>query len=362
MNPNISILIVDDDMNKIHNIISTIKEQIKDEPLKIDQAISISEAKEYLLKNKYHLLISDLQMPLHFDGELLPKGGEILVKEIYRKKNNLKVPLYIIGLTQHLEFTANFNNLWKVLLFNMALEDWKIYLRDLIFHITLIKENLHQFLIETIFVEGVNDFKLLQKTTELYFQNDVSKFKIEYVDFGGGTNWVARKIKLWAYSLNKKDNDQPLMAIGLLDNDKPGITTIEQLKFDINENSAERKTFSLIKTSSKYSPILKSIKSKGIEFYTTMEDLIGVDIWKLARNNDWLELRKKENFIGIENVDNELLILKGLTDDEILQTLYKVKDEFKDKFTNLAQTNSKSLINISYLLKDCISKLKLPPN
>lgn len=359
MNPNISILIVDDDMNKIQNIISTIKEKIKDEPLKIDQAISISEAKDYLLKNKYHLLISDLQMPLHFGEELLPKGGEILLKEIYRSKNKLNVPLYIIGLTQHVEFKANFNNLWKVLHFNMGSEDWKVYLRDFIFHITLIKDNLHQYVIETIFVEGVNDFKLLQKATEIYFQNYVSKFKIEYVDFNGGTNWVARKIKLWAYSLNKKVNNQPLKAIGLLDNDKPGLATIEQIKVDIGENSAELKTFSLLKTAFKYSPILKSIKSKGIEFHSTMEDLIGVEVWNLAKEKDWLELRTRESFIGIENVNMELLKSRELTNDEILQTLYKVKDDYKDKFTNLALANVNSLINISYLLKDCINKLKI---
>lgn len=359
MNPNISILIVDDDMNKIQNIISTIKEKIKDEPLKIDQAISISEAKDYLLKNKYHLLISDLQMPLHFGEELLPKGGEILLKEIYKSRNKLNVPLYIIGLTQHVEFTANFNNLWKVLHFNMGAEDWKVYLRDLIFHITLIKDNLHQYIIETIFVEGVNDFKLLQKATEIYFENYVSMFKIEYVDFGGGTNWVARKIKLWAYSLNKKDNNQPLKAVGLLDNDLPGLTTINQLEVDINENSAEWKTFSLLKTAFKYSPILKSIKSKDIEFYSTMEDLIGIEIWKKAYEKNWLELRTRESFIGIENVNMDLLKSRELTDDEILQTLYKVKDDYKDKFTNLALANSESLISISYLLKDCIEKLKI---
>lgn len=359
MNPNISILIVDDDMNKIQNIISTIKEKIKNEPLKIDQAISISEAKDYLSKNKYHLLISDLQMPLHLGEELLPKGGEILLREIYRPRNKFNVPLYIIGLTQHIEFTANFNNLWKVLHFNMGTEDWKVYLRDLIFHITLIKENLHQYIIETIFVEGVNDFKLLQKTTEKYFQDYSSKFKIEYVDFGGGTNWVARKIKLWAYSLNKKNNNEPLKAIGLLDNDIPGLATIEQLNLDIGENSAEWKTFSLLKTAFKYSPILKSIKSKGIEFHSTMEDLIGIEIWNIAKDNGWLELRTKDSFIGIDNVNLDLLKSKGFTDNEILQTLFKVKDEFKDKFTNLALANADSLLNISFLLKDCIQKLKI---
>ncbi len=359
MNPNISILIVDDDMNKIQNIISTIKTKIKDEPLKIDQAISVSEAKEYLLKNKYHLLISDLQMPLHTDGELLPNGGEALIKEIYKKRNKLNVPLYIIGLTQHHEITTNFNNLWKVLFYNMASEDWKTYLRDLIFHIELIKENLNQFLIETIFVEGKNDFKLLQKTTELYFEEFVSNFKIDYVDYGGGTDWVERKIIIWCKSLNKKVDQTPLKAIGLLDNDLPGLRVISNLKQNISEESAERKTFSILKTCQKYSPILKSIKNKGIEFHTTMEDLIGIEIWKMAKNNNWLEHRKDENYVGIDGVCHELLISKGLTEDEILQTLYKVKDEFKDKFTNLALTNSVSLINISYLLKECINKLKI---
>lgn len=359
MNPNISILIADDDINKIQNIISTIKAQIKNVPLKIDQVINISEAKEYLSKDKYHLLISDLQMPLHEGGELLSKGGEILVKEIYKKRNKLNVPLYIIGLTQHEAFISNFNNLWKVLFYSMSEESWKEYLRDLIFHIELIKSNLSQYIIETIYVEGINDYKLLQRATEFYFQDQLTKFKIDYVEFGGGTHWVERKIIIWSKSLNKKDDSSPLKAVGLFDNDPPGLKSIQNLQNSIIQDSAESKTFSIIATYPKYSPILKSIKSKGIEFYTTMEDLIDIEVWKSAKKNNWLESRKNDDYIEIKKIDEEFLISNGLTEDEILQTLYKVKDEHKNDFTNLAIKDISNLINVSYILKDCIKKLKI---
>ncbi len=359
MNPNISILIADDDMNKIQHIISTIKTQIKDVPLKIDQAISISEAKEYLVKDKYHLLICDLQMPLNDGNELLVDGGKILINEIYRKRNKLNVPLYIIGLTQHKEITTNFNNLWKVLFYSMNEEDWKIYLRDLIFHIELIKSNLSKYLIETIYVEGINDFKLLHKTTELYYQEQLTKFKIDYVEFGGGTDWVERKILIWSKSLNKKNDQTPLKAVGLFDNDIPGHKSINNLEQNIKEESAERKTFSIIATYPKYSPILKSIKSKGIDFHTTMEDLIGIEVWKTAKENNWLENRKKNSYIEINDINKDILFSKGLTEDEILITLNKVKDKYKDNFTNLALKKKDNLQNIAYLLEDCIEKLKI---
>lgn len=359
MNPNISILIADDDMNKIQNIIATIKDKIKDVPLKIDQAVSIWEAKEYLQKDNYHLLISDLQMPLHTDGELLPNGGQILIKEVYKKRNNLNVPLYIIGLTQHKEFIANFNNLWKVLFYNMSDEEWKIYLRDLIFHIELIKSNLAQYLIETIYVEGKNDYKILLKTKEYYFEDKPTSFKIDFVDYGGGTDWVERKILIWSKSLNKKENQTPLKAVGLFDNDLPGLESINNLEKNIKPESAERRTFSIIKTSHKYSPILKSIKTKGLNFYTTMEDLIGIEVWKVAKENNWLEVRKKESYINAEKIDETALVAMGLNEDEILQSIYKVKDDYKSNFTNLAVKDKDNLNNISYLLKDCLEKLKI---
>src|SRR5690606_28259776 len=148
--------------------------------------------------------------------------------------------------------------LWKVLFYSMSEENWKIYLRDLIFHIELIKNNLAQYILETIFVEGITDFKLLQKAGEFYFHNQLTKFKIDYVDCGGGTDWVERKILIWSKSLNKKDDQTPLKAIGLFDNDPPGLKSISKLKQNIKHDSAERKTFSIITTSPKYSPILKS--------------------------------------------------------------------------------------------------------
>lgn len=357
MNPIISILIVDDDLKKIYNIIETIKGKIN-VPLKIDQALDISEAIEYLKVNKYHLLISDLLMPLHKGDKLIENGGEILIKEIYKVRRKLNVPLYILGLTQHKDYILNFNKIWNVWYYNMSQEEWKIYLRDLIFHIDLIKSNLAQFLIETIFVEGINDEKLLTKATELYFEEKLSLFRIES---GGGVDWVERKILIWSKSLNKRENGSIIKSVGLFDNDDKGLKSIATLNKNISKTSAESKTFSLIKTSYKYSILLKSIKSKGIEFKTTIEDLICIDVWKVAFDKGWLENRRLSTFINFQgdNINSDYLKSINLTDDEILLCLHKVKNEHKNDFTNIALEKKDNLLYVSFLLLDCYCKLKI---
>ena len=297
-------------------------------------------------------------MPLHKGGKLLENGGEILIKEVYKVRKGLKVPLYILGLTQHENYIANFTKLWNVLCYDMSKEEWKIYLRDLIFYIDLIKSNLAQFLIETIYVEGITDEKLLKKTTELYFEDKRTLFKIES---GGGVDWVERKILIWSKSLNKKDNDTALKAVGLFDNDSPGLKAIDNLDKAISKTSAEARTFSHLKTSYKYSILLKSIKSKGIEFKTTIEDLVCIYVWKEALKNGWLEERKQSAFIGFKgnNINYDFLKTLHLTDDETLICLYKVKDENKGDFTNLSLERKESLLHLSFLLSDCFLKLKI---
>ncbi|MBL7704328.1 MAG: response regulator [Taibaiella sp.] len=361
MSPNISVLIVDDDLVKIYNIIDTIKDKVN-VPLKIDQALSISEAIDYLKGNKYHLLISDILMPFHDGGNLIDNGGEILVGEIYKVRKKLNVPLYILGLTQHKNFISNFNQIWKVCYYDMSREEWKIYLRDLIFHINLIKSNLSQYTIETIFVEGINDSKLLNRTLEFYFPDKINKVKIDCVAYGGGVDWVERKILIWSKSLNKKENGIYIKSVGLFDNDIKGQKSIENINRVVSNNSAEDKTFSLLKTSYKYSILLKSLKAKGIRFETTMEDLIGIEVWKKGIINGWLEERKNIAFFS-ENekvrLDKDYLKSLNLNEDEILLCLYKVKEEYKSAFTNLALQEKNNLLHISYLLKDCIDKLNI---
>lgn len=357
MSPNISILIVDDSIEKIISIINVINKN-ENYTIKIDQAISIVEALSYLEKNKYHLLISDILMPYDKDSELLEEGGNILIKEIYRK-SRYNVPLFIMGLTQYDEFLPNFKKIWNVYKFNKSAKEWEFSLVEMINHIDKVKSNLLQFITETIFVEGINDYKILNRTCQLYYSELIHLFKIEYVNFGGGTDWVERNIIIWSHALNKNEDGNYIKAIGLFDNDPKGLKSVDNLKSKIKEHSAESKCFSILKTSYKYSTILKSIKNKGLTFFTTMEDLISIEVWKYAQSKDWLTLRSQDSY-DIESVVNEEYLNElSFNEDEKLITLYKIKDEYKNDFTNYSLQKSEYLLNVSYLLKECLTKLKL---
>ncbi|QOW10283.1 response regulator [Kaistella flava (ex Peng et al. 2021)] len=360
MSPNISILIVDDDLIKIYSIIKTIKE-VTSTSLHIDQACDITEAYANLKVTKYHLLISDLLMPLHKDGPLLPSGGIILVKELYKERKGLYVPLYILGLTQHEEYVTNFNKLWHVILYESENESWKSYLRDLIFHIERIKNYLNSYIIETIFVEGKSDKIIIKSTIDFYFKQLSPSVLIETLATGAGASWVERKILIWAKSLNKHIDGKYIKAIGLFDNDDAGEKSITNILNVINENSAERRTFSLIRTESKYSNILKTINEKGVLLKTTIEDLVSIAVWREAEKLGWLTSRPHFAFLHLskDNIHSEYFKNLGFDDDEIFFILHSVKDECKEAFANLAITSQENLLYVSYMLKNCFFKLKL---
>jgi CheY-like chemotaxis protein len=180
----ISILIVDDDLNKISVVIETIKE-VYSETLSISQASNVQEAIEVLQKDDFHLLITDLLMPLKFDSEPDKRGGESLVKSLYRKKTNVNVPMYIAGLTQFKEIESFFNPVWQVLHYDSSLEDWKIKLRDLISHISSVKSRILANKIETLFVEGPTDKKILADAIKHFFPNLIDKIYINTINYGG---------------------------------------------------------------------------------------------------------------------------------------------------------------------------------
>lgn len=364
----ISLLIVDDDLNKISSIIKTIKE-VFSETLIIHQASCVQEAIENLQKKEFHLMITDLQMPLKFDDSPNDNGGKSLVREIYKGRNKANVPMYIIGLTQFEHLKDTFKGVWKVWYYDSSSEDWKINLRDLIFHISLIKSRVITEKIETVFVEGPTDKKILETCINSFFEEFSSLLYVDTIKYGGGSSWVERQLFIWAKSLSKKnDNKTYIKAIGLFDNDDAGHKSIDNIRTQIELESAESSTFSILKTSYKYSVILKSIKSKGITFPTTIENLINVKYWHVAFENEWLIKRELKNIIidnniielNINDVTSENLNKIGFTDDEILLILYKLNDDYKTKFSNLACENvSDSMESVKFLTLDIIDKIKV---
>lgn len=112
---------MDDDLNKISSIINTIKE-VFSETLSISQASCVQEAVENLQKKEFHLLITDLQMPLKYDDEPNDNGGKSLIKELYKRKNKINVPMYIVGLTQFENLKNTFDGVWKIWHFDSSSE------------------------------------------------------------------------------------------------------------------------------------------------------------------------------------------------------------------------------------------------
>ncbi len=364
----ISILIADDDLIKISSVIKTVQEVYK-ETLSISQASCVQEAIENLQKKEFHLLITDLQMPLKYDDTPNDKGGEVLIKSLYRKKTQANVPIYIVGLTQFQELSKEFNSVWKVWHYEPSDEAWRVNLRDLIGHISRIKSRIMVNKIETIFVEGPTDKKILEVTIKNYFSENLDKVYIDTINYGGGASWVERQLFIWAKSLTKNiDGDGYLKAIGILDSDNAGLKAINNLRNLINVNSAEGQTFSILKNCSKYSTILKSIKSKGLTFPTTLEDLISIECWKSAQEFNWFIDRDINNFIidnSILSIDNKginksSLLKEGFTENEILLITKKVNDDFKKQFCNFAcEYDKDGLLSIKYLIEESFEKLKI---
>ena len=366
----ISILIVDDDLNKISSIIKTIKE-VFSETLSISQAVCVQQAIENLQTKEFHLLITDLQMPLRYDDNKTDdNGGKLLIKALYKKKNKINVPMYIVGLTQFEQLKNTYEGVWKIWHFDSCSESWKINLRDLIHHISLVKSRVKTDKVETIYVEGPTDKKILEHCVRLFFEDYLDKVYIDTINYGGGASWVERQLFIWAKSLTKKStSNYYLKAVGVFDDDEAGKIGIENIKKQIDSSSAEYKTFSIIKSSSKYSIFLKSIKSKGITFPTTIEDLMSIECWKLAKEREWLEDRDLTKIIidnSILTLRNEDLTIESLkknnfSDDEILQITSRVKDDNKKQFSNMVceQQNKDIFMSINYLLKDIFEKLKI---
>jgi hypothetical protein len=301
------------------------------------------------------------------------KGGESLIKNLYKKKSKVNVPLYIIGLTQFPELTKTYNGIWKVWLYDPSLEEWKNHIRDLIHHVSLVKTRLVATKQETIFVEGPSDKKVIDRTLQLFYPALIENIYVDTINYGGGASWVERQLFIWAKSLNKKDGTTDyLKAVGIFDDDKAGKGAIANIRKNILPDTAESKTFSTIKNSYRYSPLLKGIKAKGIAFPTTLEDLAGINVLKKAMSMGMCEPRPTASLIldyqilpslKETTITEDSLKACGFTDDECLIVLNKISDENKVKFSSLACAAEKAeLLPISYQLQEILEKLKLAMN
>lgn len=367
----ISILIVDDDINKINSIIDAIHFYYKNQ-VEIRQASNVHEAIEVLQKREFHLLITDLLMPVRNGERPIDKGGESLIREIYREKNKTNTPLYIIGLTQFEKVKTNFSSVWKVWQFDPSHEDWKIKLRDLIFHISKVNHKIVAEKKVSIFVEGPTDKDIIALALTLFHTEYLNKLTIETVSYGGGASWVERQLLIWAKTLFRKQNSDYLQALGLFDNDIAGRQAVDNLRNQISNSSAEQNTFSTLYLDRKYAIHLIPAYTAGLVLPITIEEMIAPSCWYNAKEKGWLTQRKLSEDLLEDpkkwDKTNQSLkdYLSTFTLPEETQMFVenKLKEDCKVKLSNYLKTlnieeQKQALYAFEPLLADILSKLKL---
>lgn len=369
----ISILIVDDDINKISAIIDSIHKNYKDQ-VAVKQASNVQEAIEVLQSNHFHLLITDLKMPIRHGEEPDDNGGHLLLSKLYKKNQHINMPIYIVGLTQFKEIKYNFSAVWKVWEFDMGSNDWQQKLNDLIYHISKVDSKIVKEKKETLFVEGSTDKEILTLAFSLFQKEHLEKVSIEAVSFGGGASWVERQLVIWGKTLLWKDKEKTsyLKAIGLFDNDEAGRIAMESLSAHVPSDSTEHKTFNVMKLDRKYAKHLIPIYKKGIKVPITLEEMYAPFCWKHAEIQGWLEKRNLSEAIlnepqSWDRTNDSLkthLASLGLTEDMELYVNNKIKDDYKTKLVQYINDLEDSLqkeamLSFDFLLKDILEKFRI---
>lgn len=106
----ISILIVDDNQNKIKSLRSII-EKIPEVKC-LETTTNIIHAKKLLSKNHYDLLILDLGIPIRDGDDALPENGINFLEDINKTQRLIK-PFHIIGFSEFDEYITKFHQIFE---------------------------------------------------------------------------------------------------------------------------------------------------------------------------------------------------------------------------------------------------------
>lgn len=361
------VLIVDDSLDKISELSKVIYEI--DSAAHIETCENISNAIICLTEGDFfNLAIIDLFLPLRNNDEPKENGGQKLLNEIYRKKEILKVPNYIIGFSQYEDNASKFSTIWNVIKYcSNNSSQWKNSFRTLLNHINsteLIKTNIES-LKPTIFVEGLTDQYYLKQAIEIFF-NELSD-KVNIVSQkNAGANWVANQIPIWAMRLQKDREGKYIKAVGLLDSDEAGNIARSNIE-SRNLSDSEKQCCSLYQIKPNCNiDILEFYKNK-CKIEIEIESLFPLEILKHAESQGWLEYRAK-TFIEDPNdwKQHEETSLQYIAkrDISIEKNLYlkKVKMEKKVSFSKYIQQleNKESLFgNFKILVEELLKKIDL---
>lgn len=141
----LDILIIDDNVNKIDALRRVMNPLFAEGDILIEEANTISAARELMRVKSYDLVILDMVIPELEGDEASRTGGSDYLNEI-ENNNSVQKPLQIIGLTEYEnEYNtqqAQFRDrLWHLLYYSQSKLDWKNQLKDKVLQLAKMKED-----------------------------------------------------------------------------------------------------------------------------------------------------------------------------------------------------------------------------
>jgi nucleoside phosphorylase/CheY-like chemotaxis protein len=136
------IIIVEDDNNKLRNIVKALKQVPECRLENIHQSATANEAKRLLAQNEYDLLVLDVSLPDRADELPTPDGGIKLLQEILDRDAKYYRPKHIVGLTAFPEILTKVvdrfaEDLWMIIQYDPTSEQWADQLRRKVEYILL---------------------------------------------------------------------------------------------------------------------------------------------------------------------------------------------------------------------------------
>lgn len=129
----IKILVVDDNIDKIKNIISVINEKCTRSDIEIETAVFAIDAKKILSSSSVDILVLDICLPERAGSELRKDEGIRLLKQI-NESTRYSYPRFVIALSEYQELTKKFDLdagiIHSSLVYNTSTNEWKLKLSE----------------------------------------------------------------------------------------------------------------------------------------------------------------------------------------------------------------------------------------
>jgi hypothetical protein len=364
------VLIVDDSINKFNDVSKAIING-RENFLEVYSVEDVKSAMDFIKQTKVDILIVDQQIPISskISSDIEIDGGSKLIMEIERKRDQIIVPNYIVGLSQFPENQTVFSDIWKKLIYSPDKSDWSKSLNKLLLHVEATignsKDHIQvNFKKNYIYLEGLTDLNYLDKVLELN-PDLVGDFELHSMS-NAGANWVGQQLIIWGHTLPKTQTGEHLTSIGVFDNDDAGIKACSETKKKLSTQNQKQyaKIFSI---SPNFSNEVLEYYKNGLSIEIEIESLLPPNILKYAEEQNWLEnrstifIKQPKEWDQMNETIPEFLERKGIKDDKLLY-LKKVKIGRKRDLLNYvileADKDSRILNNMKLMLEEIIKKLK----